>query len=149
MEGEEKEEETEQAERDRLYFEMKSIGGEKEGKEFERRLETLIGSRRIKENGFNRHKKMEGGLNKSQVIEMKIKRPTYFPALLGDGFVDMSGERSYDFLLLDWRPKTQDMIAVLEVATGGRSAVEVRVFGASFIKLLLRLCRTPRVRVIM
>ncbi|XP_071536423.1 LOW QUALITY PROTEIN: uncharacterized protein [Panulirus ornatus] len=104
-----------EAERERLYFEMKKLDTEREGREFEKRLESIIGSRRIKENGFVRHKNIEGKLNKSQIIEMKIKRPTFFPALWGDGFVTTWGERRFDFLLLDWRPKTQELAAVLEL----------------------------------
>ncbi|XP_042237492.1 uncharacterized protein LOC121876461 isoform X2 [Homarus americanus] len=104
-----------EAERERLYFEMKKLDTERQGRDFEKKLESIIGSRRIKENGFNRHKKTEGGLNKSQIIEMKLKKPTFFPALWGDGFVSTSGERRFDFLVLDWHPRTQELVTVLEL----------------------------------
>ncbi|XP_064120468.1 uncharacterized protein LOC135225163 isoform X1 [Macrobrachium nipponense] len=103
------------AEKERLYFEMKKLNTEREGHEFEKKLESIIGSSWIKENGFNRHRKKEGELNKSQPIEMKVKRPTFFPSFWGEGFVSVLGERSYDFLLLDWDPKTKDMATVLEL----------------------------------
>lgn len=104
-----------EAERERLYFEMKKLDTEREGREFEERLESIIGSRRVKEHVFGHNKNTEGKLNKSQIIEMKIKRPTFFPALWGEGFVTTSGERRFDFLLLDWHPKTRELATVLEL----------------------------------
>ncbi|XP_068230068.1 uncharacterized protein [Palaemon carinicauda] len=124
-------------EKERLYFEMKKLNTEREGHEFERKLESIIGSSWIKENGLNRHRKKEGDLNKSQPIEMKVKRPTFFPAFRGEGFVSVSGERSYDFLLLDWDPKTKEMTAVLEFVDYlkrpskiGSREMSVRIVGA-------------------
>ncbi|XP_069196090.1 uncharacterized protein [Procambarus clarkii] len=102
-----------EAERERLYFEMKKLDKEKEGRDFERRLESIIGSRRIKDHSFGPQGKAEGA-NRTQ-MEMKLTKPTFFPALWGDGFVSSTGERNFDFLLLDWRPDTQELVTVLRL----------------------------------
>ncbi|KAK8730046.1 hypothetical protein OTU49_008437, partial [Cherax quadricarinatus] len=119
-----------EAERERLYFEMKKLDTEREGRDFEKRLESIIGSRRLKENSFSPHKMTEGGgNNRTQMLEMQLSKATFFPALLGEGFVSASGERSFDFLVLDWRPDSHELVTVLHLTHRNTHYVEVSEAG--------------------
>ncbi|XP_050723096.1 uncharacterized protein LOC127001905 isoform X2 [Eriocheir sinensis] len=111
--GEPRDQEAER-ERERLYFEMKTLTKAREGEEFERRLESIIGSRRIAAPASSAAWGREGGRgNKSRPVEMRIMRPTTFPGLRGRGAINPSGQRTFDFLLLDWRPATEQLAVVL------------------------------------
>ncbi|XP_045130310.1 uncharacterized protein LOC123515600 isoform X2 [Portunus trituberculatus] len=111
--GGEPREEEEERERERLYFEMKTLDKAREDEEFERRLESIIGSRRISSPVGDASWVREGSRNRSRAVEMRIKQPTSFPGMQGRGAVAPSGERSFDFLLLDWLPSSGQLSVVL------------------------------------
>ena len=110
--GEPRDQEAER-ERERLYFEMKTLNKAREDEEFERRLESIIGSRRISSPVSGSPWARESSWNRSRAVEMRIKQPTSFPGLQGRGSVSPSGERTFDFLLLDWLPSSGQLAVVL------------------------------------
>lgn len=114
-------------ERERLYFEVKTLTKAQEGAEFERQLESIIGSRRIAAPANGAAWGHEGGRdNKSRPVEMRIMRPTTFPGLRGRGAINPNGQRTFDFLLLDWRPMTEQLAVVLALTAAPPGLDKVR-----------------------
>lgn len=106
-----------EAERERLYFEVKTLNAARAGREFERRLESIIGSRGIAgPPGTDHHHSSSAHHNRSRLLEVRVTRPTYFPGMRGRGLVDTTGRRDFDFVLLDWRPTTGLLAPVLTLA---------------------------------
>ncbi|KAK3854129.1 hypothetical protein Pcinc_039373 [Petrolisthes cinctipes] len=111
-----------EAERERLYFEVKTLNAARAGREFERRLESIIGSRGIAGPGAEHHHHhhhqhlSSAHHNRSRLLEVRVTRPTHFPGMRGRGLVDTTGRRDFDFVLLDWRPLTGLLAPVLTLA---------------------------------